>query len=296
MSMILAVQAALGVITLWFAAVFFRDVSKTKEKFSDSSWIALSAVGFVVNFFDTLGIGSFAPSTALFRFFKLVSDRLIPGTLNVSMTIPVVLEALIFITVIEVDAVTLVAMVAAATVGAVCGAGFVARLPERKIQLGMGGALLIVAFIFIADLLKWMPVGGEAIGLEGTKLLVGVVGNLILGALMTIGIGLYAPCMALVYALGMSPKVAFPIMMASCAFLMPTAGMKFVTAGAYDAKASIAITFAGAVGVAIAASLVKAMPLNILKWVVVGVITYTSVTLLSSGLKDEVPAREKNIS
>ena len=132
-----------------------------------------------------------------------------------------------------------------------------------------------------------MPVGGEAIGLTGVPLVIGVVGNLILGALMTIGIGLYAPCMALVYALGMSPKVAFPIMMASCAFLMPAAGIKFVKEQAYDMKASVAITFAGVVGVLIAAYIVKELPLDILKWLVVVVITYTSITLLKAGMSDE---------
>lgn len=286
MSIITAVQGALSLLTLWFAAVFFSHANKNKDKMSDAGWGILSAIGFITNFFDTLGIGSFAPTTALFRAFKLVPDRLIPGTLNVSMTIPVVVEALIFMTVIKVDPMTLIALVAASVVGAVFGAGVVSHLPEKKIQLGMGVSLIIVAFIFVAGLMNWMPVGGEAIALEGTALMIGVVGNLILGALMTIGIGLYAPCMALVYALGMSPKVAFPIMMASCAFLMPAASIKFVKESAYDIKASIAITLAGVVGVFIAAYIVKELPLEILKWVVVAVVTYTGATLIRSGLKN----------
>lgn len=287
MSIIAAVQGALVLITAWFGVVFFGHAAKNKEQMSDKSWAKLSGVGFITNFFDTLGIGSFAPTTALFKAMDLVPDRLIPGTLNVSMTIPVVLEALIFITVIKVDPVTLIAMVAAAMIGAIFGAGIVSNLPEKKIQMGMGIALMIVAFVFVAGLLKWMPVGGDAIGLSGTQLGIGVVGNFILGALMTIGIGLYAPCMALVYALGMSPKVAFPIMMCSCAFLMPAASIKFVKEAAYDIKASIAITIAGSVGVLIAAYIVKEMPLEILKWVVVCVILYTSITMLRSGMKNK---------
>jgi uncharacterized membrane protein YfcA len=285
MSIIAAVQGALGLISIWFATVFFSHATRHKEEMSEVSWTKLSGVGFITNFFDTLGIGSFAPTTAFFKAMNLVPDRLIPGTLNVSMTIPVVIEALIFITVIKVDAITLVSMVAASAIGAVIGAGVVAHLPEKKIQMGMGIALLIVAFVFVAGLLDWMPVGGEAIGLTGSKLVIGIICNFILGALMTIGIGLYAPCMALVYALGMSPKVAFPIMMASCAFLMPAASIKFVKESAYDIKASIAITFAGAVGVFVAAYLVKEMPLQILKWVVVLVILYTAITMLRSAMK-----------
>ena len=177
------------------------------------SFLSTGAVGFVTNFFDTLGIGSFAPTTALLKQFKLTNDRTIPGTLNVSCTIPVVLEAFIFITVIKVDPLTLVTMLAAATVGAILGAGYVAKLDVKKIELAMGVALLVVAFIMIAQQLKMFPAGGDAIGLTGGKLIFALVANFILGALMTLGIGLYAPCMALVFSLGLSPAIAFPIMM-----------------------------------------------------------------------------------
>lgn len=288
MSIITIVQVALGAFTAFFAYVFFTDAAKKKDQMSNASWSLLSIAGAVINFFDTLGIGSFAPSTAFFKFTKTVPDRLIPGTLNVSMTIPVVLEAFIFITVIKVDPVTLISMILASVVGAVFGAGIVAKLPEKKVQLYMGVALLIMAFIFLAGLLKLMPSGGEAIGLEGSSLVIAVVCNFFLGALMTIGIGLYAPCMALIYALGMSPRVAFPIMMASCAFLMPAASAKFVKEGAYDIKASLAFTFAGCVGVLIAAYIITELPLLILKWLVTVVILYTSITMLRSAFKNEV--------
>ncbi len=280
-------QAALGLFTLAFVFVFGKDIATHKEKIQDSgtSWGSLGIAGAVINFFDTLGIGSYAPSTAVFKFFKMVPDRIIPGTLNVSMTIPVVVEAFIFTTIISVEPITLISMIVASVVGAVFGAGIVAHLPEKKIQLGMGIALIIVALTFVAGLLGFMPVGGEAVGLEGQTLIIGIVGNLILGALMTIGIGLYAPCMALVYALGMSPRVAFPIMMASCAFLMPAASIKFVKEQAYDMKSSIMFSFAGVVGVLIAAYLVKELPLTILKWMVVAVIIYTSFTMIRSALK-----------
>ena len=281
-------QSALGIFTLSFAWVFGRDVVTHKERMANAtSWTAFGAVGMLVNFFDTLGIGSFAPTTALFKFGKMMPDRIIPGTLNVSMTIPVIVEAYVFTTIIRVDPITLCSMIAASVVGAVLGAGIVSHLPEKKIQLAMGGALFIVAITFVVGLLGLMPVGGEAIGLTGTALIIGVAGNLVLGALMTIGIGLYAPCMALVYALGMSPRVAFPIMMSSCAFLMPAAGMKFIKEQAYDMKSSIMITISGVIGVFIAAYLVKELPLTILKWLVVGIILYTSATMIRSALKKE---------
>ena len=293
--MLTIVLSALGLLTLYFAIVFFKDymVASKENRLEKPSILALGAVGFATNFFDALGIGSFAPLTALLKQFKLTNDRTLPGTLNVSCTIPVVVEAFIFITVIKVDPITLVTMLAAATVGAILGAGFVAKLDVKKIQLGMAIALLVVAFVMIAQQFKMFPAGGDATGLHGAKLMVAIIGNFILGALMTLGIGLYAPCMALVFSLGLSPTIAFPIMMGSCAFLMPAASVKFVKEGAYDRKASMAITVCGVVGVIFATKIVKSLPLDILKWLVVVVIIYTSVMMFRSFAKPiEVKATE----
>lgn len=287
--MLTIVLSLLVAFTLYFAVVFIKDYLQAarENRLGKSNFWAHSAVGFIVNFFDTLGIGSFAPTTALFKFFKLTDDRTIPGTLNVSMTIPVVAEALIFMTVIKVEPITLFTMLGAATIGAVLGAGYVSKLEKSKVQLGMGVALFVVALLMLAGQLKLMPSGGEAIGLTGGKLIFAIAANFVLGALMTLGIGLYAPCMALVFALGMSPKVAFPIMMGSCAFLMPAAGAKFVKEGAYDRKASLAITIFGVAAVLIAAYIVKSLPLNTLKWMVIAVIIYTSIVMFKSGLKSK---------
>lgn len=268
----------------YFAFVFFKDYIKTSKagKLESGNFWVIGLIGLVMNFFDTLGIGNFATETAALKNLKLTHDRTLPGTLNVANTIPVIVEALIFITVIKVDPVTLVTMLAAAVFGAKIGAGFVSKLNERKIELGMGLALLAVAVIMLCGRLKLMPSGGTAVSLTGVYLIVAIVGNFILGALMTLGIGLYAPCMALIYALGMSPKAAFPIMMASCALLMPIASAKFVKDNAYDRKVSMAITIFGIVGVLIAAYIVKSLPLNILIWVVIAVVIYTAIMMLRS--------------
>ena len=185
-------------------------------------------VGAVTNFFDTLGIGSFATTTALFRFFKMVPDRIIPGTLNVGHTLPTVVQAFFYISVIPVDVVTLISMIAAAVAGAWLGAGIVAGWSKRNVQIGMGVALLAAAIFFTMRNLGLFPAGSTAIGVSGVLLVVAVAGNFLLGALMSLGIGLYAPCMILVSLLGMSETTAFPIMMGSCAFLMPVGSLKFI--------------------------------------------------------------------
>jgi uncharacterized membrane protein YfcA len=243
-------------------------------------------VGFVTNFFDTLGVGSFAPTTSIFKLLKLVPDERIPGTLNAGHALPTIAQALIFIAVVTVDPLTLVAMIAAAVVGAWLGAGFVARLPARAIQIGMGVALLVAATLFVMGNLKWIPAGGEASGLEGTLLGVAIGINFLLGALMTLGVGLYAPCLILVSLLGMNPIAAFPIMMGSCAFLMPVAGLRFVASGRYDMKAAVGLALGGIPGVLIAAFVVKKLPLTWLQWLVVVVVLYAAIAMLRAAARD----------
>jgi uncharacterized membrane protein YfcA len=196
-------------------------------------------------------------------------------------------------TVVQVDPVTLVSMSAAAPLGAVLGAGIVARMSRRRIQVGLGFGLLAVGLIMIAGFLNWMPAGGEAIGLTGWKLAVIVAMSFIFGALQTIGVGFYAPCMAMVYALGMHPLTAFPIMMTATAMLMAAGGARFVKQSAYDKKAAFSLTIAGVIGVFLAAYVVKSLPLLILKWVVLCVVLYTSVWMFISATQKEPEAKIK---
>lgn len=294
--MIEFIWISLAVLTIWYVVVLTKDVLKHKNNLEDSSWRKTSLIGFVVNFFDVLGIGAFAPQTALLKFTKQTEDKVIPGTLNVSNTLPVLVQALIFITIIEVEPVTLILMLVSATIGAILGAGIISKFSEKKIRIVMGVALLVTAVFMLARNLDWIQGGGDAIGLQNGKLVIAIVVNFFLGALMTAGIGLYAPCMALVFALGMSPKVAFPIMMGSCAFLMPPASVRFIREGAYNRKAAIAMAIPGVVAVLFAAFIVKSLPLDILRWVVIVVILYTSVIMLRAAYIPSVsPVRDTDI-
>src|SRR5579871_2404665 len=244
--------------------------------------LAELGIGFITNFFDTLGIGSFAPTTAMFKFFKLVPDEKIPGTLNVGHTPPTILEAFLFIAIVQVDMLTLVSLIGAAILGAWFGAGVVAGWSRRTVQIAMGIALLTAAFLFVMTNLQLMPGGGQALILQNWKLAVGIAGSLFLGALMTLGIGLYGPCMILISLLGMDPKAAFPIMMGSCAFLMPVASSRFIQAGAYSPRAALGLGLGGLPGVLIAALIVKSLPLTAVRWLVVVAVIYAAFTMLRS--------------
>ncbi len=249
------------------------------------------AIGFITNFFDTLGIGSFATTTSMFRLKGVVPDRLIPGTLNVGHTAPTVVQAFIYISIVTADMTTLAAMIAASVAGAWLGAGIVASWSRRKVQIGMGVALLVAASLMLATQLGILArLGGEAIGVDGARLGVGVGGNFVLGALMTLGIGLYAPCMILVSLLGMSPKVAFPIMMGSCAFLMPVGSMRFIRKDAYSLRPALGLALGGVPGVLLAAYIVKSLPLGAVRWLVIVVVVYTALTMLRAAFAQPRPA------
>jgi len=220
----------------------------------------------------------------------LDTDKKIPGTLNVAHTVPVLMEAFLFLTGVKVEGVTLFSMIAAAIVGALIGARIVNKLPEKKIQLVMGVCLIVTAFLMASGQLGWLKAlgsGNEAVGLTGIKLIIGIVGNFILGALMMAGVGLYAPCMAMVYMLGLSPLVAFPIMMGSCAGLMAIGSPEFIRAGNYTRIGSIAITIGGVIGVTVAYTLVKSMPLEVLTWVIIAVVIVTGISMIRQGTKKE---------
>src|SRR5262245_6734150 len=246
---------ALGAFGTFYLVVWWTAVTKAKPI---ETALELGT-GFVTNFFDTLGIGSFAPTTAIFKFFKFVPDRLIPGTLNVGHTLPTITQAFIYTVAIQVDPKTLIFMIAAAVLGAWLGAGIVASWPKRNIQIGMGCALIVAAALF-----AWRNLGGGGtetgtLDLQGVKLGLGLAGNFALGALMTLGIGMYAPCMILVGLLGMNAAAAFPIMMGSCAFLMPIASARFIQKKAYSLRPARALAMGTIRDVQIAGLLVKSM-------------------------------------
>jgi uncharacterized membrane protein YfcA len=269
----LAVMTLYHIATLWGGLKGKADARPTP---------LLIGIGFVTNFFDTLGIGSFATTTALFRATKTVPDDEIPGTLNAGHTMATLVQALIFTQAVDVEPVTLIGMIAAAAAGAWVGASFVGRWPIQRIRLGMGICLLGAAAMFLAQALEILPGGGAATGVTGLKLMIALGVNFGLGVLMTIGIGLYGPCMLLVSLLGMDPKVAFPVMMGSCAFLMPTAATQFIKLGRIHRPAVLSMIFGGLPAVLIAVYVVKSMDISTVRWLVAAVVTYTAITLLRS--------------
>jgi uncharacterized membrane protein YfcA len=278
---LLAVAGGL-LIRLW--AISYR----TGDTFPTTTAPAV-ATGAVTNFFDTLGIGSFAPTTALIKFFRLTSDEQIPGTLNVGHTLPTIAQALVFISLVKVDISLLIACIVASVVGALLGARVVSKLPVRQIRIAMGAALLVAACLFIARNLGLMPGGGDAVALAGGAFVVAVGLHFLFGGLMTLGIGLYASSLISLSILGMDPRAAFPIMMGACAFLMPAASLQFIRARRFDPKLALGLAIGGVPAVLVAAFVVKELPLDALRWLVSAVVLVAAMMLLAGGLIERSP-------
>jgi uncharacterized membrane protein YfcA len=242
-------------------------------------------LGAVTNFFDTLGIGSFAPTTAYLKLRKMVPDSFIPGTLNAGHCIPTIVEALTFIKLVSVDPFLLAACIVAATIGAVFGSAAVIHLPTQIVQGVVGVALVIASSLYALQNLNLMPEGGSALSLAPSWIAVAVAAHFVLGALMTFGIGLYAPSLIMLSLMGLDPKAAFPIMMGACAFLMPVSGIRFMNTDRIDMRVVLGIALGGIPAVLIAAYAVTSMPLVYLRWGVVAVVLYAAVVLLRAALR-----------
>lgn len=286
MSAVWIIVGLLSIILIAFGGVLAHDADK-KVKTDNSNAPLAYFIGMLTNFFDTLGIGSFAPTTALLKFTKAIDERVMPGTLNVSCTMPVIVEAIIFIQVVKVDILTLVLLIVASVIGSYLGAAIMSKMPKKQVKMVMGVALIIIAFFLFAGQMGWIANlgSGDALGLTGSKLIIGIIVFFVLGTLMSAGVGLYAPAMATVYLLGMSPLVAFPIMMGACAFLMPVGSYKFIKENAYAPKVSLFISLGGIIGVIFATNVVTSLPLQVLTYVVICVVIITGVIMFVEAVK-----------
>ena len=284
----MAIRTALLVLLAGVAVVFIIGWARTRSRGlvaaaagSRPSLIQI-AIGFVTNFFDTLGIGSFATTTTAYKLLRVVADERLVGTMLVGHSLPVVTQAFIFLVAVQVDPVVLAALIGVSILGSWIGAGVASTLPRRPIQVGMGAGLIAAASFMSLSQLGLFPAVGTALTLTSWKLTIALVANFILGALLMLGIGNYAPSLMLFSVLGMDPRAAFPIMMSSGAMMAMAGGFRFMKAGRFDTRAALGLTLGGIPAVLIAGLLVQSLPLDVLRWVVVFVVIYAATMMLRS--------------
>jgi uncharacterized membrane protein YfcA len=279
MLVILAVVFILG----WRRAVTSHGVEPTGERKHRPTLLQI-AIGFVTDFFDTLGIGSIATTTTAYKMLRVVPDEIIVGTMIIGHSLPVVVQAFIFLVAVRVDPAVLLSLIAVSVFGSWLGAGIASRLPRRAIQIGIGTGLLTAAFFMLMSQLGMFPSGGTGLTLTPMKLMIALVVNFILGVLLMLGIGTYAPSLILFSLLGMDPRAAFPIMMSSGAMMAMVGGLRFMKAGRFDTRAALGLTLGGIPAVLIAGLLVRSLPLSVLRWMVVFVVVYAATMMLRSAL------------
>jgi uncharacterized membrane protein YfcA len=241
-------------------------------------------LGAVVSFFDTLGIGSFAPTAAWFKFRKMVPDRLIPQTMLVGLTPPSILQGFIYLILlgVMVDPVLLVGCILACVTGGLIGAPLVTKARVWVVQLVVAIGLLLAVIAYTLTNLHMMPGGGTASSLPLSLTVVAIVASFIFGVLLNFGVGNYAPTLVLLSLMGMDPRLCFPIMAASAGLMGGAASVRHIQMGQMDLKIVLAMTLGGFPAVLVAALIVKEMPVEALRWLVIVVVLYAAAVMARS--------------
>ncbi len=291
--MLLALQVLFGVLVAGTGVGLIMDIAKNRmdelKNATGKQWASGFVVGIIANLLDTLGCGSYAPSTFMYKLFGQIDDINIPGTLNVGDTFPVIFEAFIFTASVECDPVFLWVMYICAAIGSFGFATIVTKWPRNKIRYALGTVMIPLALIMLCKNIGVGPFGaiGTLTGLSGWKLIVAAVLNIVWGALMDIGFGLYAPCMATCLLLGVDAVVCFPVFMGSCAVLMPACSIEFIKTHRYDVPHTVGNAIGGLIGVFIAWKVVTSLPMFWLINLICVVLLWTSYTLISAANKDK---------
>lgn len=265
-----------------FIIQLVKDLTKNKQQLAEEPGnpIALAFSQFIIYFLSTFGISDFAIGASLYPKAKWVEEEKLPGTLNTACVVPVAAMALAYISSIEVGLATLFVPIVAQVIGAYVSPRFVVKLPKNTIKKFVIAGLLVAAGLILAGKLGVYPAGGMETSLSGGKLLALGLLSMLYGALNNIGIGSYALTMATIYAFGLHPGVAFPIMMGACTFSVPVGSLQFIKLDSYSRKITLFSATFGVIGVLVAAFLVKGLDTNILQWVVLIVIFYSVYSML----------------
>ena len=276
-AMLIALLVPLGLATLFFTAILVR-AALAKHAVPNVEGVVLGAV---TNFFDTLGIGSFAPTMAWFKFRKLVPDRLIPPTMLVGHSLPTMVQAIIFLILLGVlvDPVLIVGCSFSLLLGGLLGAPLVARTRVWIVQLVVGIALVVAAILYSISNLDMMPAGGTLSRLPIGLTMAAIAANFVFGVLLNFGIGHYAPSLVMLSLMGLDPRLAFPVMATAGAFTITGAGARHIGIGHVDLRIAVGIVIGGIPAVLLAAFIVRDMPLEMLRWLVAVVVLYAAAVM-----------------
>jgi uncharacterized membrane protein YfcA len=281
--MLIALLVPIILATLTFTVILLKAAIARRA----TPTVETIGLGAVVSFFDTLGVGCFAPSTAWFKFRKLVPDRLIPPTMVVGLTITAVVESIIFLLKlgVKVDPVLLAGCIISCTVGGLIGATLVHRTRVWIVQLVVAIGLLLAAIAYGMTNLHLFPGGGTASSLPLALTVIAIAANFVIGVLLNYGVGNYAPTLVMLSLMGMDPRLCFPIMAGAAALMGATAGIKHINTGHIDLRVVLGLTIGGIPAVFVAAYIVVTMPLEALRWLVLVVVLYAAAIMFQASMR-----------
>jgi hypothetical protein len=280
--MLTVILFIIGVAILYYAAALVRVVIAQKVAPNVEALI----LGAVVNFFDALGIGSFATTTAWMKFRQMVPDRLIPPTMIAGLTPPVLAESVIFLVLLGVlvDPILLFGCAVATMAGGLVGAPLVARARIWVVQLTVAIGLILAATAYAMTNLHLFPGGGAATGLPPIQTLIAIAVSFGLGLLANFGVGNFAPTLVILSLMGMDPRLCFPIMATGGSLMGVGAGVQHIRMGQIDLRIVLGLALGGIPAVIVAALIVKSMPLELLRWMVLVVVVYAAIVLFRAAM------------
>jgi uncharacterized membrane protein YfcA len=275
--MLIALLVPLSLAILFFAVVLVKDAIAKRAGPKPEAMM----LGAIVAFFDTLGIGSFAPTAAWMKFRRMVPDKLLPPTMLVGLTPPVIVESVYFLNKygVKVDPVLLFGSAVAVLLGGLMGAPLVARTRVWIVQLVVGIGLTLAAIAYVMQNLDLFPGGGTASGLSLALTVLAIAASFGFGILLNFGVGNYAPTLVILSLMGMNPRLCFPIMAGGAALMGAGAGARHIQLGTIDLKVVLGLAIGGIPGVLVAAFIVTKMPLEMLRWLVLIVVLYAAAVM-----------------
>ena len=281
--MLIALLTLLGVAIFAYGSVLIRAAIAKRAK-PNGEMIVLGAV---VNFLDTLGIGFFATTTAWLKFRRIVPDRLLPQTMLCGLTPPAMTESLVFLLAFsgQLDPILLFSCVIAVFLGGLVGVPLVTRARVWVVQATVAIGLLLAAAAYVMQGLNLFPGGGTASSLPLGLAIVAVLANFGFGILANFGVGNYAPTLVMLSLMGMDPRLAFPIMAGGAALMGAGASFQHVRIGQVDLRVVLGLAIGGIPAVFVAVYLVKSMPIDYLRWLVVVVVLYAAAVMAHAAIK-----------
>lgn len=260
-------------------AMLYQWILQPAVRLSVLDYGKLIVSGIVAFIADTIGVGSFAVNVAMSKLFNTFRDDELPAVNNGAQVIPGTIESLFFMQWISVDLTTLLTLVTGTCIGGILGGAIVSRLSKQAIRLAMMGCFLLIMSLLFCHQLHLLRMDGDVVALHAWRLVLGFFAMILCGALTSVGIGLFAMIQGVLFLLGVSPLVAFPIMMTAGAMQQPLTTLVFLQQRKIPLKKTLILSLAGCVGVGITLPLFSHLTISWLHSLLLVILLYNFIAI-----------------